>query len=132
MTKPYTILSENQMESLRRVAESAMTTPVTIMRRVGETGLEITDDPYGSSVSFSNVTPAGGCLGWLHSVPTPVATVESGAIVTVNTYRLFLPHDIDVRPGDHVTIASDTYVVSDTTANETWPALLQCSLRLRE
>jgi hypothetical protein len=131
MTK-LKLLSEQQMEGIRRVAEMTMTTPITIMRRAGETGLEMTDDPYGSSVSFSDVTPQGGCLGWLHSTPTPVAVMDAGALITVNTYRLFVPHDTDLRPGDHVRISTDTYVVSDTTADETWPALLSCTLRLRE
>lgn len=126
------LLGENQMEAIRKVAEQAMTTPVTIMRRTGDTGLDLSDDPYGGSVSFSDVTPMGGVLGWLHSTPTPVQQLDSGAIVTFNTYRLFLPHDADCRPGDHVQINEDVYVVSDTTADETWPALLACTLRLRE
>ena len=120
------------MEGIRRVAEMAMTTPIAIMRRAGDTGLDLSDDPYGSGLSFSDVTPHAGCLGWLHSTPTPVAQMDSGALVTVNTYRLFVPHDTDIRPGDHVVINTDTYVVSDTTADETWPALLSCTLRLRE
>jgi len=131
MTK-LKLLSEQQMEGIRRIAEMAMTTPVSILRRTGDIGLDLTDDPYGSSVSFNDVTPQGGCLGWLHSKPTPVATTDAGALITVNTYRLYVPHDTDLRPGDHVVISTDTYVVSDTTADETWPALLSCSLRLRE
>jgi hypothetical protein len=131
MTK-LKLLSEQQMEGIRRIAEMAMTTPVSILRRTGDIGLDLTDDPYGSSVSFNDVTPQGGCLGWLHSTPTPVATTDAGALITVNTYRLYVPHDTDLRPGDHVVISTDTYVVSDTTADETWPALLSCSLRLRE
>jgi hypothetical protein len=131
MTK-LKLLSEQQMEGVRRVAEMAMTTPITIMRRTGDVGLDLSDDPYGGSVSFSDVTPHIGCLGWLHSTPTPVAVMDAGALITVNTYRLFVPHDIDIRPGDHVVVNADTYVVSDTTADETWPALLSCTLRLRE
>jgi hypothetical protein len=126
------LLSEQQMEGVRRIAEMAMTTPVQILRRGAETGLELTDDPYGSGLTFTDATPQGGCLGWLHSTPTPVATMDSGALITVNTYRLFVPHDVDIRAGDHAVIGSNTYVVSDTTADETWPALLSCTLRLRE
>lgn len=131
MTK-LKLLSEQQMEGVRRVAEMAMTTPVTIYRRSEETGLETTDDPYGGGISFADVTPSAGVLGWLHSSPTPVAQLDNGQLVTVNTYRLYLPHDIDIRPGDRVDIGTNTYVVSDTTADETWPALLSCSLRLKE
>jgi hypothetical protein len=126
------LLSFQQMEGVRRVAEMTMTTPLTIMRRDGSDSLDPYGDPYGSSVSFADVTPVGGCLGWLHSTPTPVATVDAGALITVNTYRLYVSHEADIRPGDHVVINSNTYVVSDTTADETWPALLACTLRLRE
>jgi len=126
------LLSFQQMEGVRRIAEMAMTTPIIIMRRVSADSLDESGDPYGSEVTFSDATPVGGCLGWLHSTPTPVATLDAGALITVNTYRLFVPHDIDIRAGDHVVINTDTYVVSDTTADETWPALLRCSLRLRE
>jgi hypothetical protein len=131
MTK-LKLLSEQQMEGIRRVAEMAMTTPVTIMRRSTESGLEDTDDPYGAAVSYSDATAYGGCLGWLHSTPTPVAVLDAGALITVNTYRLYVPHDTDIKPGDQVVISSNTYMVSDTTADETWPALLSCTLRLRE
>lgn len=131
MTK-LKLLSEQQMEGVRRVAEMAFTTPVTIMRRSGAVGLELSEDPYGSSVTFSDVTPQKGCLGWLHSTPIPVAIMDAGALVSVNTYRLYVPHDTDLRPGDHVVISINTYVVADTTADETWPALLSCTLRLRE
>jgi hypothetical protein len=126
------LLSEQQMEGIRRVAEMTMTTPVIILRRKGADSLDPNEDPYGSSVSFSDVTPHAGCLGWLHSTPTPVQQLDSGSLVTFNTYRLYVPHDTDLLPGDHVVIGGDTYVCSDTTADETWPALLTCSLRLRE
>ena len=79
------LLSEQQMEGVRRVAEMAMTTPVTIMRKTGAVGLELSEDPYGSSVAFSDVTPQKGCLGWLHSTPTPVAIMNQSpesALVT--------------------------------------------------
>jgi hypothetical protein len=126
------LLSEQQLEGVRRVAEMAMTTPVTILRRTGEDSLDPYGDPYGSAVAFVDVTPAGGCLGWLHSTPTPMQQLDGGMLVTFNTYRLFLPHDIDILPGDRVEINTNTYVVSDTTADETWPALLACTLRLKE
>lgn len=131
MTK-LKLLTGRQMESVRRVAEMAMTTPVTIYRRSEETGLEVTDDPYGGGLSFADVTPSEGVLGWLHSSPTPTPQLDNGQLVTVNTYRLYLPHGVDIKPGDRVDIGSNTYVVSDTTSDETWPALLSCSLRLKE
>jgi hypothetical protein len=131
MTK-LKLLSEQQMEGIRRVAEMAFTTHVTILHRTGDSGLDNSDDPYGSSVSFSEDTSQKSVYGWLHSTPTPVAQIDNGQLITVNTYRLFLQHDTDITPGDRVIIGSNTYVVSDTTADETWPALLSCTLRLKE
>jgi len=131
MTK-LRLFSEQQMEGIRRVAEMTMTTPVTILHRTGDMGLDTTDDPYGSSISFAEQPSQNSVLGWLHSTPTPVAQMDNGQLITVNTYRLFLPHDTDINPGDRVVIGGNTYVVSDTTADETWPALLSCSLRLKE
>lgn len=126
------LLSEQQMEGVRKVAEMALTTPVTILRRTGDTGLDDTDDPYGSSVSFTEMTSQTSVYGWLHSTPTPMQQIDNGMLVTFNTYRLFLPHDCNISPGDRVVIGSSEYVVSDTTANETWPAMLTCTLRLKE
>lgn len=109
-----------------------MQTEVTIYRRTATSGLEVTDDPYGSSVSFVEQETSTVVLGMLHSVPTPVAELDAGQLVTVNTYRLWVPVETDVRPGDRVVIGSSTYVVADTTADETWPAFLGVSLRLAE
>jgi hypothetical protein len=55
-----------------------------------------------------------------------------GAVITVNTYRVYLPVGTNVRPGDRVVVGSDQYIVSDTTHESTWQPLLACSLRKRE
>ena len=126
------LLTSGQLAAVQKVAISGMQSPVTISRRTGDVGLDLTDDPYGSTVSYAPVVSSSQVLGWLHSTPTPVQQVDSGAIITVNTYRLFVPVGTDILPGDQATIGGNTYVVSDTTVDETWPALLACSLRLRE
>jgi hypothetical protein len=60
--------------------------------------------------------------------------IDTGMIVTSNTYRLFVPVGTDIQIGDHVFVGPnpDAYTVSDTTAESTWTALLTCSLRRRE
>lgn len=119
------LLSPMQLAALQKVALLGMQTPVTIQRR------SFADTPYGDSeeVSFAAV---GTALGWFHSTPTPVATIDSGSVVTVNTYRLFLPVETDVRDGDQILVGTATYVVTDTTKESTWKPLLNCSLRKRE
>lgn len=117
------LLSAAEMGALREVAEMGMQTPVTIMVR----STTSTDDGQESSWAVS-----GSAMGWLYSTPTPVITMVSGMMATVNTYRLFLPVGTAIAAGDHVVIGGQTFTVSDTTAESTWLPLLRCSLRLAE
>lgn len=129
------LLTDSQLAAIQKTAMLGFQTDVTILRSDPSAGLELTDDPYGSSFGTPEAVPPpyGQTIkGWLHSTPTPVATIDSGQEITVNTYRLWLPVGTDIRPRDRVQIGSNTYVVSDTTADSTWPALLSCSLRLAE
>lgn len=124
------LLSDGQLASLQKVAKLAMQTTVRIYRRAVTTGLETSDpNPYGSSDAYALVATVKGML---HSEPTPVAQIDGGQLVTVNTYTLRLESTADITNGDRVTIGANTYVVADTTADETWPAILACSLRLAE
>jgi hypothetical protein len=127
------LLTDNQLEAIQKTAMLGMQTTVSIFRPTADSGLDLTDNPYGSAPGTpQDITPMGGVLGWLYSTPTPVATIDAGQLITVNTYRLWVPVDTDIRPRDRVVIGANTYVVSDTTADQTWPALLSCSLRLAE
>jgi hypothetical protein len=126
------LLSLSQLSSIQKIALLGMTTPITILRRIVDFGMDMDDNPYGSSLEYTNVTPSDGVLGMLHSTPTPEARIDDGQLITVNTYRLWVPVGTDIKPGDHIVIAMNTYVVSDTTVDETWPAFLSCSLRLKE
>lgn len=127
------LLSAAQLREVQKVAESGMTTPVTIYRRTAVSATAGND--YGDDdLAFDETTDSlrGTVKGWLFSTPTPVQVVDSGEVVTVNTYRLYVPVGTDIEPGDNLVIGSDTYTVSDTTGETTWPAVLGVSLRLRE
>lgn len=117
------LLSAAELAAVQDVAMSGMQTDVTLSTRT-----TVSTDDGQQSTWTTGVT----VKGWLHSTPTPVITVVSGVMATLNTYRLFLPVGTVVSPGDHAVIGSQTYIVSDTTNDETWPALLRCSLRLAE
>lgn len=119
------LLSNSQMAALQKVAMRGMKTPITIMRRT------TADTAYGDDeeVTFPVV---GTTKGWFFSRPTPVQEDDAGSLVTVNTYRLFVPVGTDVRPGDRISVDSTTFVVSDTTAESTWLPLLNVSLRRKE
>jgi hypothetical protein len=129
MTATGKFFTPGQMTAIQKIGLKGMTTPVEIFRRI--VGDE--SDPYGSDVTYDEVTPIGGCLGWLHSTPTPMQQIDNGMLVTFNTYRLYVPVETNILPGDRVVLnGTAEYNVSDTTNDETWPALLACSLRLKE
>ena len=115
------LLSDSAMAALRGVAELGMTTDVLIYDLVNSetaTGSTSTWVPRSSTVK-----------GWLHSQVTPMLTVVSGHQTVVNTYRLFVPIGTVITPGDRVVIGGDRYIVSDTTGESTWQAMLTVSLR---
>lgn len=72
--------------------------------------------------------------GWLHSTPAQVQEVDSGAVVTINTYTLRVPVGTDIENGDEVVLGGDTYVVSSTNKENTWTGqvIIDCNLRKRE
>lgn len=133
MPRQERFLTASQLNRVRDVALLGMITPVTIERRA-EGSIPVGND-YGDDFLTYSTTSASRRLtikGWFYSTPTPVQEVDQGMVVTVNTYRLFVPVGTDVLPGDHVHVGSDDYTVSDTTREGTWLPLLTCSLRKRE
>lgn len=122
---PDHLLSDAQMLALQEVALLGMKTPITIQRK------STSDTDYGDleEVTYTTVSSV---KGWFYSTPTPTRDVDTGSVVTANTYRLFVPIGTDVRDGDQILVGSETYIVSDTTKESTWTALLTCSLRKRE
>lgn len=129
--------SESQMAAIRSVAEHGMQTEITIRRRsvqfLNET---ITSDDFGDDVVTYTPTTSSGltrkAYGWLFSTPSIVADDDSGALVTTNTYRLFVPVNTDIVAGDEIVVHGQEYIVSDTNAESTLRPLLRCNLRRRE
>jgi len=133
MPKQDRFLTEKQMDRVRDMALLGMVTPVTIERR-SEVAPPVGGD-YGDDFLAYTVTPESRrteVRGWFYSSPTPEQHIDNGQVVTVNTYRLYLPVGTDVLVGDHVHVGVEDYTVSDTTAEGSWLPLLTCSLRKRE
>lgn len=119
------ILSAAQLTAARKFAKLAMNTPITIQRRT------LTDSVYGDKDATTYVTVAT-VKGYFYSKPTQVANAASGSLSTINTYRLLVPVGTNIKAGDVILVSIDQYVVSDTTAESTWLAYLEVSLRKRE
>lgn len=132
---PWTgqFLTDKQIERVRDVAKLGMTTTVTILGRAS--GTPPVGGDYGDDfVDYTETSESRKTTlkGWFYSSPAAMQDVDTGAIVTVNTYRLFLPVDTDISPGDRVQVGADEYTVSDTDAEGTWLPMLTCNLRKRE
>jgi len=136
MPRQDRFLTDNQMKRMQDLALLGMVTPVTIERRA-EAAIPAGGDYGDDFLSYTQTveTRRTDVKGWFYSTPTPVQQVDTGQIVTVNTYRLYLPVGTDIKVGDHVHVATnpiDDYTVSDTTAEGSWLPLLACSLRKKE
>jgi len=139
---PYAqrILWPKQLDRVREVALLAMTQNVTVYRREDAPATSPSADYGDDALVFTRTVETKRLLvkGWVSSTPTPVQEVDSGAIVTVNTYTLRVPVGTDILPGDHVVIGETTasrendFTVSDTTEENTWMPMLACTLRHRE
>lgn len=122
---PDYLLSDAQLAAVQEVALRGMKTQVKIYRKT------TADSDYGDEETITfplHLT----VMGWMFSRPIAQQEQDTGSLVAANTYRLFLPVGTDILVGDKVAIGAQEYIVSDTTAETTWPALLTCSLRKRE
>ena len=127
------LVTYRQLAQMRKYAERGMVTTVTILRRAEATPPAGGD--YGDDfISFTETSESRRTTvkGWFYSRPAQVQDADTGAVVTVNTYRLNLPVGTDIAAGDQVTVGADVYIVSDTDAENTWNPMLTCNLRKRE
>lgn len=124
----------NQMARLRDIARLAMVDDILIYRREDAPASDPSSDYGDDALTFVQTTETKRLLvkGWVASTPTPMQQVDSGAVVTANTYTLYVPVGTDILPGDHVVAGSEEFTVSDTTKENTWTAMMACSLRHRE
>ena len=117
------LLTATEINAFRDVALQGMQTPVTIRRRATVE----TDDGWESSW-----TSVGTTTCWIYSEPTAVQNEVSGKIVTINTYRAYFPIGTDIIASDEIVGPTQTYIVSDTIAENTWAPMLRASLRFAE
>ena len=132
MPWPQTLISDKQLEEIRKLPVLGMQTTVSIHAR--STATPPADD-YGDdylSYDLTNETRRGEVKGWFYSTPAQTQDVDTGMVVTTTTYRLLLPVGTVIYTGDHVVVGTDEYTVSDTDAEGTWLPMLTCNLRKRE
>lgn len=121
------LLSATAMAAIRKVGELGMITDVQIFSESYDTGSDLTDDPYGSSTSFSAVSVT--VKGWLVGDWGRSRTPGVGDTNTTTNYRLRLPVGTSIKPGDRTDINGNSYYVMDAGTDQTWPEWLVCTLR---
>lgn len=115
------LVSADEMASLREVAELGMTTSCLIYDHA------IVETVDGTANTWTPRTSR--IKGWLHSKPDQVITLDAGAQGVHPNYRLFLPVGTDVITGDRIEIGGSMFIVSDTDAESTWLPMLTVMLR---
>lgn len=133
--------SGSELVALQESALPGMQTDVQIFHRTPtDTSTGPASSDYGDDAATYPVVQAGSpaadltVKGWLYQKPTPVAEEDTGEVVTVNTYRLFVPLGTPIFPHDEVAVVGDStrFEVSDTNTDITWKAYISASLRRLE
>lgn len=119
------LVSTSELAALQADFARGYTTLATIKRPV------IGSDVLGDDAADTDPATVGTVYGWLASGPVPEAVMDGG-VVTVNTVRFDCPVGTDIRPRDWLAIGARTYIVSDTTSDETLPITLSVTMRIRE
>lgn len=107
------------------LANSMMTTPVVIRHRAA--GDKDPSNPSGDDTTEWNPTTTS-VFGWFVDPSTATIQDTGGMSAIVDKPTLRLPVGTVIAGRDQVTIAGDTWVVEDTSDDETWPAMLKVSL----
>ena len=118
--------SDTQVSYLRNFALRGMATQITIVRQ----RMVNDSSPYGDDLLVEETV--GTAMGWIWSTPNRERQLEAGSLVTANVYRLYVPVGTDIQPADIIRSGDLSFIVVDTTSENTWKALLNVSLRRRE
>lgn len=131
MVKP--LLSDKQLMAVQAVGRSAMKVEVVVKRPVFTAGV-LGDDESDTNPSVvtqpKSVLDRGRLLGYLRQTGGDnVGGVDVGRVQTTSTFELAVPVGTEIHSRDIAVIRGLEYVVQDVLDDETWPALLNCTLR---
>lgn len=122
------LLSPAQLTAIQSLGRLGMTAAVDIYPTIFDTGLDTTDDPYGSELDYST-TASSTVSGWLVGTWATSRSPDVGDVNSATTYRLRLPVGTTVDVGWEVRISGNRYTVQDAGVDQTWPEWLTCIVR---
>jgi hypothetical protein len=115
------LVTDAALNGLRAIGIRSMDTPVDIYpRTLAETASDTVE---------AWPTKSASVLGWLRSLPAGSFSIDSGVVEASTVFRLFVPIDTVINPGDHLVIGGSTYAVLDTNVESTYLVMLRCSIR---
>lgn len=121
------LLSNSQMASIQSLAESGMQVDVIIKRPV------FSSDDLGDGAFDPDPEIIATVKGYLRQIGgDTTGDADAGSVVTSSTYELGIPIGTPAHPRDICEINEKTYYVQDVRDDETWPAMLNLTLRRRE
>lgn len=128
-------LYPSQIDNIAKfVTRLGMVDDVEVLRRTDVAATDPSND-YGDDTLDYIATQDSRrhwVKGWVFSTPAQQQEVDSGAIITVNTYVLRVPVGTDIKVGDNVIVRGDQYTVASTNRENTWLPMIDCNLRKRE
>lgn len=128
------LLSDRQLAAMQNVGRTGMRVKVIIRRPTYAPG--VLGDGERSLVAAAVTQPSkvlvnGNLLGYLRQTGGDVTGgVDISRIQTTSTFQLGLPIGTDVRTRDQAVINGEVYAIQNVLDVETWPAMLDCVLRL--
>lgn len=122
------LLTSSQLASIQTLGLSGMTTSVGIYPTTLDTGLDNSDDAYGSTLTYAS-SPSATVLGWLVGTWATSRDTGIGDINTTTLYKLRLPVGTTIRQGWVVKISGNEYLVEDAGTDQTWPEWLTCMVK---
>lgn len=122
------LLSVSQLASIQTLGVLGMTAAVDIYPTSFDTGLDLTDDPYGSELDVST-TASSTVSGWLVGTWATSRSPDVGDINSVTLYHLRLPVGTTIDVGWTVKVSGNSYTVQDAGVDQTWPEWLTCIVK---
>ena len=120
------MLSAKQLTAIQKMGQKTFQVSCVVHHRTAFA----TDasNPYGDDTLTYDTTTTT-VKGWLVPTSTVDFSVGIAQVISEGNYLLRVPSDTDVEPGDTVDILGNTYSVSESTTEQTWPEWLNVRLR---
>lgn len=112
------LLTDSQLRSIQRLGEQSFKVTCTLTKKLSFT--KDLGNPYGDS-EINYATASSTFKGWLVPLSAVDFTMGVSQVISSGDFRLRIPVDENPETGDKIDIAGQTYYVSESTVEQTWP-----------